>query len=96
VSAHGATNKSHHVVRAAEMVKRPGLFQAKNDADAGRLFAAVEWYCSDRLLGATLLQHSFFLFLIQREMKNEKKDPDADCRVRDVEGGPMIAVDIEV
>jgi hypothetical protein len=29
-------------VRAAEMVRRPGLFRAENDADACRSFAAVE------------------------------------------------------
>jgi hypothetical protein len=38
-------------VRAAEMVRRPGLFRAENDADACRSFAAVEWHYSDRLLG---------------------------------------------
>ena len=37
-------------VRAAEMVRRPGLFRAENDADACRSFAAVEWHYSDRLL----------------------------------------------
>ena len=37
-------------VRAAEIVRRPGLFRAENDADAGRSFAAVEWHYSDRLL----------------------------------------------
>jgi hypothetical protein len=29
-------------VRAAEMVRRPGLFLAKNDADACRSFSAAE------------------------------------------------------
>ena len=38
-------------VGAAEMVRRPGLFRAKNDADACRSFARVEWHDSDRLLG---------------------------------------------
>jgi hypothetical protein len=37
-------------VRAAEMVRRPGLFRAENDADACRSFAGVEWHYSDRLL----------------------------------------------
>jgi hypothetical protein len=37
-------------VRDAEMVRRPGLFRAENDADACRSFAAVEWHYSDRLL----------------------------------------------
>jgi hypothetical protein len=38
-------------VRAAEMVRRPGLFRAENDADVCRSFAAAEWHDSDRLLG---------------------------------------------
>jgi hypothetical protein len=38
-------------VRAAELVRRPGLFRAENGADAGRFFATVEWHDSDRLLG---------------------------------------------
>jgi hypothetical protein len=38
-------------VRAAEMVRRPGLFRAESDADVCRSFAAVEWHYSDRLLG---------------------------------------------
>src|SRR5687767_6347823 len=37
-------------VRAAEMVRRPGLFRAENDPDGCRSFAAVEWHDSDRLL----------------------------------------------
>ena len=37
-------------VRAAEMVRRPGLFRAENDAGACRSFAAVEWHYSDRPL----------------------------------------------
>jgi hypothetical protein len=37
-------------VRAAEMVRRPGLFRAENDAGARRSFAAVERHDSDRLL----------------------------------------------
>jgi hypothetical protein len=37
-------------VRAVEMVRRPGLFRAENDADARRSFAAVEWHDSDRVL----------------------------------------------
>jgi hypothetical protein len=37
-------------VRAAEMVRRPGLFRAENNPDACRSFAAVEWHYSDRLL----------------------------------------------
>src|SRR5688500_9781118 len=37
-------------VRAAEMVRRPGLFRAENNADACRSFAAVEWHYSDRRL----------------------------------------------
>jgi hypothetical protein len=37
-------------VRAAEMVRRPGLFPAENDADACRSFARVDWHDSDRLL----------------------------------------------
>src|SRR5687767_11682529 len=37
-------------VRAAEMVRRRGLFWAENDADACRSFFAVEWYYLDRLL----------------------------------------------
>jgi hypothetical protein len=37
-------------VRAAEMVRRPGLFRAENDADACTSFAAVEWHDSDRFL----------------------------------------------
>jgi hypothetical protein len=41
-------------VRAAEMVRRPGLFRAENDADASRSFAAVEWHDSDRVLLVSL------------------------------------------
>jgi hypothetical protein len=45
-------------VRAAEMVRRPGLFRAENDADACRSFVAVEWHYSDRLLGYTAGQEA--------------------------------------
>jgi hypothetical protein len=38
-------------VRAAEMVRRPGLFRTDNGADACRSFAAVEWHEAERLLG---------------------------------------------
>jgi hypothetical protein len=38
-------------VRAAERMRRPGLFRAENDPDACRSFAAVEWHYLDRLLG---------------------------------------------
>jgi hypothetical protein len=38
-------------VRAAEMVRRPGLFRAENDAGTCRSFAVAEWHDSDRLLG---------------------------------------------
>jgi hypothetical protein len=37
-------------VRAAEMVRQPGLFRSEDDADACRSFAAVEWHDSDKLL----------------------------------------------
>ena len=37
-------------MRAAEMVRRPGLSRAEKDADACTSFAAVEWHYSDRLI----------------------------------------------
>jgi hypothetical protein len=37
-------------VRAAEMVRRPGLLQAETDAGAFRSLAAAEWHGSDRFL----------------------------------------------
>src|SRR5688572_10089672 len=45
-------------VRAAEMVRRPGLFRAENDADACRSFAAVEWHDSEQ---ATRIIHEYLL-----------------------------------
>src|SRR5687768_3737416 len=46
-------------VRAAEMVRRPGLFRAENDTGACKWLAAAEWHDSDRLLARII--HEYLL-----------------------------------
>jgi hypothetical protein len=76
--AHGATNKSHHVCARRRDGKAAGTVSDRDDADARRSFAAVEWHDSDRLLSGRQRGDEIeqaLLFLKQQRLEHDPEFP---------------------